>query len=271
MTADGSLDIDEFDLSRITIDTGVLIVGKTACGKSTLMYDIMSQLADQFDFGKAMTPTLSSRKRFESCMPRQFIEKQSIDGLQNYVDYVKQKYDDDDANGKTKKKAYIICDDTAFDEKFMNSTTLKELMMNGRQFGMFRMLVLQYLMTIKPGLRSNADFVFVFWDNNTANQKKIHANWFGMVPFPRFRELFSLATQNHGVIVIDVRKSAVSRDWHDCVSWYRARQEQSAFQMCKADFFKLGQRTMVNVDRKPEQASGSRVRLIDIDGNVVME
>lgn len=266
-----SLDIDEFDLSRITVDTGILIVGKTACGKSTLMYNIMAQLASQFDFGKAMTPTLSSRKRFESCMPRQFIEKQSIDGLQSYMDYVKDKYDKDDATGKEKKKTYIICDDTAFDEKFMNSTTLKELMMNARQFGMFRMLVLQYLMTIKPGLRSNADFVFVFWDNNSANQKKIHINWFGMVPYPKFRELFSMATQNFGTIVIDVRKSAISRDWHDCVFWYRAKEEHPTFQMCQPDFFKLGRRTMVSEDRKPDQASSSRVRLIDTDGNVVSE
>ena len=103
------------------------------------------------------------------------------------------------------------------------------------------MLVLQYLFKVGPDLRGNADFVFVFWDNNAKNLLKIWEFWFNMVPKRVFKQVFAECTRDYGVLVMDVRRSATSRDWHDCVSWYKARMPETIehFRLCDDDYFKL--------------------------------
>ena len=250
-----------------------LIVGKRCSGKSILLYDIMSRISQwKFNFGLALSPTQSSRAKFSACMPELLIDKQSPERLDAYVKLINNLYDRATARGNTTRSTYLLCDDTAYDDKFMRCKTLSEIFLNGRNFGCTCILVLQYLMKVGPDLRGNADFVFVFWDNNKKNQEKIWEFWFNLLDKSTFKEVFARCTENYSVLVMDVRAAATSRDWHDCVFWYKARmpEEIEPFTLCDPDFFRLNDYCKVGDEDEQQMKASSteRVWRLGPDGRI---
>lgn len=248
----------------------ILIVGKRNSGKSSLLFDILSQISSFFNFGLALTPTQSSKEKFSRCMPPVFIDQQSPERLEHFVKTVNGLYDKAVMNGKPVRQCYFVGDDVAFDEKFMRCKPLKEIFLNGRNFGMTCILVLQYLMKVGPDLRANADFVFLFWDNNMKNQEKAWEFWFNMMGKDEFREAFSTCTKNYSCLVMDVRASATSRDWHDCVYWYKAKlpEEIPPFTTCHRDYFRLNDYCQARdyEERKIKESGKERIWRIGPDG-----
>lgn len=273
--------VDYFDMGQIMPGATILIIGKKFSGKTALVFDIMSHMSKWFpdengetgfDGGKAITPTVPSVEKFARCIPRSFIEKPSIDSLDEFVRTVNTEYTRDSARGNDTRNTFLICDDTAFDDKFMRCKTLSEVFLNGRNFGMTCILVLQYLMKVGPDLRSNADFVFVFFDNNTKNADKIWEYWFAMMPKKTFKTVFSDCTRGYSVLVMDVRKSATSRDWHECVFWYKATlpEEHPPFQLCRRDMYLLDEYCAADdADERDVQCSNQdRVWRLGPNGNI---
>lgn len=265
--------VQYFDMdTQLMPGASILIIGKRACGKSSLLFDLMSRMCQWFSYGLALTPTQGSREKFTRCIPSLFIDKQSPERLDQYVKMVNSTYDKSISQAKDPKKTFLVCDDTAFDRKFMNCKTLSEVFLNGRNFGLTCILVLQYLMKVGPELRCNADFVFVFWDNNKKNQDRLHEFWFNMMPKTQFNEVFSTCTKDYSCLVMDVRKSATSRDWHDCVFWYKATlpDDIPSFQMCEPDFFKMNDycKVVESEDRKIQEIAVGGVCRLGPDGKV---
>lgn len=257
-----------FDTEQLMPGLTALVVGKRNSGKSILLFDMLSHMSGWFNFGLALSPTQASRQKFGECMPSLFIDKQSPERLEGFVKLVNKTYDRDISRGKPTKKTYLVCDDTAFDDKFMRCVTLQEIFLNGRQFGTTCIVAVQYVMKCSPSLRSNADFVFCFWDNNRKNQEKIWEYWFNMMPKKVFLEVFAECTKNYGVLVMDVRASATSRDWHDCVFWYRAKTDTPPFTLCDADFFRLQDHCSINEEdtKRIRADTSNRVWRLGPDG-----
>jgi hypothetical protein len=258
--------------SQIMPGASILIIGKRCSGKSSLLFDILSRICKYFNYGLALTPTQSSRQKFEKCMPPCLIDKQSPERLQEFVTIVNTFYDKAVAASKPTRNCFLLCDDTAYDDKFMRCKTLSEVFLNGRNFGMTCLLVLQYIMKVGPDLRGNADFVFAFYDNNSKIQDKLYEFWFNMMPKATFKEVFARCTQDFSCLVLDVRKSATSRDWKDCVFWCKARlpDDIPAFTMCDDDFFRLNDycKATDSDQRRLRETASDRVWRLGPDGNI---
>lgn len=264
--------VQYFDMdANLMPGMAALIIGKRCSGKSILLYDIMSRIK-WTNFGLALTPTQSSRAKFAASMPELMIDKQSPERLEHFVKTINTLYDRAIAQGKETKASYLLCDDTAFDEKFMRCKSLSEIFLNGRNFKCTSVLVLQYIFKVGPDLRGNADFVFVFWDNNRKNQEKLWEFWFSNMDKKLFFQVFAEVTRNYGVLVMDVRKSATSRNWHDCVFWYKARMPEDIkpFAMCDRDFFKLNEYCKMEDgdERQIKEASNERVWRLGPNGQL---
>jgi hypothetical protein len=206
----------------------ILIVGKRSSGKTIMLYDVLSHMRGWFNFGLALSPTQESRQALARHMPVEFIDKPSVERLDHFVTTVNDFYDDASAEGAPPRSCFLICDDCAYDDRFMRCKTLQEVFLNGRHFRCTCCMVAQYLKKCSPSLRGNSDFVLVAWDPNADIQEMIWKFWFNMMPKAVFREVFEACTENFGFLVMDVRKSATSRDWHDCVFWYRADTARDA-------------------------------------------
>lgn len=268
-----------FDMKSIVPGTTILVIGKRASGKTSLIFDAMEHMSrwfpDEegntgFDAGRAITPTMSSMEKFSACIPSCFIERPSVEGLDFFVQNVQKVYLDDKVAGRKLRNTFLICDDTAFNEKFMRCETLSECFLNGRHSNITIIIVLQYLMKAAPDIRTNADFVFVFWDVNLKNQQNIHKFWFGSMDKKDFLEVFSDCTQDYGCLVIDLRKGALSRNWREFVYWYKAKlpEEHPPFQLCKPDMYRLDEycRTDANLTCIDDNQQG--VLRLGADGNV---
>jgi len=205
-------------------------------------------------------------------MPESLIDVESKERLQHYVSTVQALYRRSTAQGKEPRNTYLLCDDTAYNDQFMRCAPLKEVFLNGRNFNMTCILVLQYLMKVGPDLRGNADFVFVFWDSNRKNQEKIWQFWFNMMPKKVFEKVFFEVTQNYSCLVMDVRRSATSRDWHDCVFWYKSKlpNEIPSFSMCDQDFFELDKYCKARdvEERQVKNSAQERVWMLGPDGQI---
>lgn len=209
-----------FDVTSLVPGSTIIIIGKRSSGKSVLQYDLMSRMKGWFSFGLALTPTQSSVEQLCQCMPRSFIAEQSPERLGIFLRMIKRLADKATREGREPRGSFLFCDDTAFDDKFMRCKALSEVFLNGRHSGVTVCLTLQYVMKIAPDTRSNADYVFVAYTNNMGDRKKIREAWFAMLTPKEFDELFDEATKNYGVLVLDSRASATSRDWRNCIFWY---------------------------------------------------
>lgn len=260
--------VQYFDMEQMMPGCTVLIVGKRCTGKSVLEFDILAHMSGWFSFGLALTPTQSSKERFEQCMPSAFIDVQSPERLEQHVSMAKAMYNRASTKGEPTRASFVVLDDTAFDDRFMRCKPLQELWMNGRQFGCTCLCVSQYIMKCSPTLRCNSDFVFLFWDNNQKNQEMLWKYWGGMMDKATFYEVFSECTQDYSVLVIDVRRSATSRDWRDCVFWYKADTAPRQFSLCDKDFFKLDKYCRVEdaEEREVKATTTNKIMRLGPDG-----
>lgn len=243
MPVSDSYPVQWFDMEkRIVPGVKAVIVGKSYSGKSVLLSNIMKSMSRFTSFGLALTPTLSSKESFSKVMPRAFIDDESIARVESFNKFVIGLYERACSEGKAPKQSYLFCDDTAFNDRFMRSKALSNIFLNGRQFGTSCTIIAQYIKKMPPDMRSNADFIFVFWEINRTIRKIIYEYWFSMMTRDEFESVFSACTRDFGVLVLDVRASIRARDWHDCVFWFKAKlpEELGEYKMCEDDFYRMG-------------------------------
>jgi hypothetical protein len=63
-----------------------------------------------------------------------------------------------------------------------NSKIFKNIILNGRHYNIFIILVLQHDIHFSPQLRINLDSVFVFKDESIDSIKNLYDNYFGFIP-----------------------------------------------------------------------------------------
>jgi len=84
---------------------------------------------------------------------------------------------------------------------------------------------MQYPLGIGPDLRSNFDFIFIFFSNYINIQKKIWEQYAGMFDtFDSFKYVFNKCTTNYGCMVINNRVN--SENIEDIVYWWRAEDKE---------------------------------------------
>lgn len=107
---------------------------------------------------------------------------------------------------------------------------IREIFMNGRHWGVFFLLLLQYAIGIPPNLQSNIDWVFLLRENNHQNRKKLYENYAGMFyNFQMFCETMDACTENFECLVI--HNGAKSNKLEDQVYWYKA-SDHTDFRVC---------------------------------------
>lgn len=219
--------------------SSMLIIGKRRSGKTYLLYDLFSYNEGAFRYGVILTPTSTTKELFKTCMPESMIYRHDVDRLAQLVRYIENRRDEAMEEGKPLDETFIICDDTAFDDKFMNCIALQDLFLNGRHKGITLALNLQYFKKVGPALRGNADLVFLYHDPE--NAVNIYKTWFSDMDRSTFLEIYRECTKGYGCLVLDSARAARSKNWHDYVFWYEARHVDDIppYKLVSDDFFAL--------------------------------
>lgn len=231
-----------------------MILGRRHAGKSNLQWDLLSQMSDWFDFGMALTPTEESFMQLAKCMPSALIREESPElvellmAVMDGVNATRRK------EGKPIKNAYLVLDDTAYNEAFMRHKSIQKLMFNGRHKKITCIWTMQYLKTVKPSTRNNADFIFIRYEGDKKIRTEIYQTWFSQLERKHFDQIFDEMTKDYGCLVLDSRALVNSRDWRDSIFWFRARRIEKVpnFQLCNKNFQLLGKTCSMDIDLHKE-------------------
>lgn len=179
-----------------------LIIGKRGSGKTTTILNILEQLSwlDPAIISNSLciAPTEKMTRAYANKFPNLPILHEYSSGAIEY--YLSQVGHD--------KPGVIILDDclsskgTAFSDKIFT-----ELVMNGRHYRKYLILSMQFPIGIKPEIRVNFDYVFLYNEDFLTNIKRLYEHYAGMFPsFDQFRDIFikTVAT-NYNALVISNR------------------------------------------------------------------
>ena len=213
-----SIKLRKFDPSVMSPQSVVLLVGKRGTGKSTLSLDIFWYLRQKFDAGICFSATEESNKYWSKYIPDTLI----------HPEYNSEKYgkflNEQRRINSTREKpinSFVLLEDCMGDRQLKKCKHIRSSFFNGRHYGLFFLMTMQYVMDLGPELRSNCDFIIVLKNNFTLDRERIWKNFAGMVPnFQLFQKIFNRVTSGWDCMVID--NTSRSNEICDCIFWYRA-------------------------------------------------
>lgn len=257
------LELRKFDISTITDDKVVVMIGKRNTGKSFLIKDLL-YYNNTFQVGTVISGTESANHFYGEMIPKIFIHdefKQStIDNVVKRQQHVMKNINQEISKyGHTSidPRAFLILDDCLYDSSWTKDKNVRALFMNGRHLKMFFIISMQYPLGIPPNLRTNIDYIFILRENIVANRKRIYDNYAGMFQnFEIFCQVMDQCTENYECLVID--NTTKSNKLEDNVFWYKASQHPK-FKICNEQFWEMS-RNMKEDDENEENYDPSAFR-----------
>ena len=222
------MNIREFNMKTLLRDATVLIVGRRRSGKSWLLRDIMYNHRS-IPSGLIFSGTEAVSPFFADFIPDSFIYKEfRPDVIESIMKRQECKIDKDKSNGKSvdgktpQNNKFIILDDLQNDSQdWKRDKILKSVFFNGRHYNFLFLLSLQYLKGITPDLRSNIDYVFMFFESSIKNKKNLYEDFAAIIPsFKEFCNIMKECTGNNNCLVIKTNGKTIE----DSVFRYKARE-----------------------------------------------
>ena len=180
------LELKKFDITSITDDKVVVMIGKRNTGKSFLIKDLL-YYNNTFPLGTVISGTEAANGFFSEMIPKMFIHDEYkpslIDNVvkrQQHVIKCKNEETLKYGGSRVDPRAFLILDDCLYDSTWTKDKNVRALFMNGRHLKMFFVISMQYPLGIPPNLRTNIDYIFILRENIVANRKRIYDNYAGM-------------------------------------------------------------------------------------------
>lgn len=210
------------DVNNPAYDKGgskLTIIGKPGTGKSFLISSLIYDKRACFPVGLVMSGTEDSNHHYSQMFPSTFIyNKLNVAVLEKFIkrQKVAQQY-------LPNPWALLLLDDCTDDPKVFNTPLFQGLYKNGRHWGLFYILSLQYCMDIRPVIRNNVDGTFILREPNLKSRKSIYENYAGIIPtFQLFCHLMDQITNDYTALYI--HNQGQSNNWEDCIFWYRGKE-----------------------------------------------
>jgi hypothetical protein len=252
------LQLRKFDMSSISFDKIVVLIGKRDTGKSFLVKDLLYHHRD-LPIGTVISSTESANCFFGNMVPPIFIhEKYTPNLVTNVVKrqkVIKSTIDREERRtggcSKIDPRAFFIMDDCMHDANtWIKDDNIRLIFMNGRHYKLMYLLTMQHPLGIPPSLRTQIDYVFILRENLYNNRKKIYDNYAGMFPsFEFFCQVMDHCTENYECLVIN--NNAKSNRIEDQVFWYKAEAHPN-FRMGAREFWAISDRLMAQQDEEDD-------------------
>ena len=244
-----TLDLKKFDMRDISFRCDeaqgpvVVLIGRRDTGKSFLVRDLLYYHQD-IPIGTVISGTEAGNGFFSAHVPKLFIhDEYNTSIIENILKRQKAALKQIKKEKETRNKsnidarAFVILDDSLFDNKWTKEKMMRLLFMNGRHWKIMLIITMQYPLGIPPNLRTNIDYVFILREPYMANSKRIWENYAGMFPtFESFAQVMDQCTENYECLVIN--NNAKSNKLQDQIFWYKA-QNHNNFRLGSKEFWEL--------------------------------
>lgn len=213
-----TLALKKFDMAKTDDRRVFLIVGKRNSGKSVVLADLLYHKR-HIPMGILKSSTEEATGFFQqTCgVPDAYIYS---DWRPDVIDTIiaKQKRL---AKEGTMRNIFIVLDDLAFNKTLFVSKQMRELMFNGRHYGILLVITAQYLMDLPTYFRSNVDYVITTRTPGVQDRERLYKNFFGVIPsFSMFQSIMDNTTEDYHLLVVD--NTTQSNKLEENVFWYKA-------------------------------------------------
>lgn len=212
----------------------IVVIGKPGTGKTELIKSLLYSKKHIFPVGMAMSGSEDVTGDYGKIFPNVFVYNDydpiKVEGLVQRQKFAK----DHLAN----PWAVLLLDDCTDEPKIFNTGLQKGLFKRGRHFKLWYILSLQYSLDILPVIRTNVDGVFILREANLRNRKALWENYAGIIPdFGLFCEIMDQITGDYTALYIN--NMTQSRDWHECVFYYKATPVPDNFKFGCKEYWKF--------------------------------
>lgn len=116
----------------------------------------------------------------------------------------------------------IIVEDQSFKKSIFNCPVMREVLMNGRHYGITLLITTQYSRSINAEMRSQFDFVICCLEKFFNNRRRLFEDYFGVFPnFGSFNQVMMQCTENFGCLIMNnITRSCKIQD---SVFYYKAK------------------------------------------------
>jgi len=200
--------IKEIDFAKIHHDAVFVLVGKRRTGKTTWGKVIISALNGKIGRFCLIAGNKDVRYEWSDSIsslyvtPKAFGEAK-LEELRNYQENRVCMYTKKNEPIPYKYRVCVILDDCGSDIKFMKSNIIRDILANGRHYGMFTLIMVQYYYQIPRRCRENIDYLGLLRTNNKDNLRKIHTELVGHTTARAFRFCSAALTGDFGLLFID--------------------------------------------------------------------
>lgn len=213
----------------------ILLNGKRRSGKTTVAIDLMYHMRDDIDLAIAMCPTSGLNGCLEGIIPHSFQYKH---GDPKYILELLQVQEARKKQGKM-KSILLFLDDLAWDSSFMKSEGFKELLFNGRHYGITVIFTVQYCMVLSQELRMQCDLVVTMMERSFLGKENLHKQFFNMMSMREFLKVLIMCTKGYSALILD--NQSREEELSQFIFWFVADPNH-------ASQFRLGSDAMWQLD-----------------------
>lgn len=125
--------------------------------------------------------------------------------------------------------AALVIDDMAEDPKVFNDPIFGWLYCNSRNFKAWIIFLVQAAVLLPKKFRRQISHLFLFAMSSNDDIHDMWKEFASIIPFEEFKQVFLLATENHGTLVIDVAKQ--SNKLEEKIFYYKHKWKQPPFKV----------------------------------------
>ena len=201
-----TIDIHEAEFENIESCATIALLGKRRSGKTTFAKFFLQSLKGRLHRFIAICGNKENASEWQEVIPELFIHGKNMEYLQKIRDYQDTKiaqFRKEQKEIPDKYKLCIIFDDCGSDRSFMFHNLMKDLLSNGRHYGMTIILLCQYLNQMHAENRDQLDYLGILHTSNTKNLKKIYTEYVSLGDFKDFLYIVKACTSQKGMCWID--------------------------------------------------------------------
>lgn len=205
------IDIREAEWDGIEENASIAIIGKRRTGKTTWAKFLLQYISTDIDRFCVMCGNKDNINEWSEVVHPLYLMYKNLNQLQNIIEYQDariSKYGKEDI--PKKYKLCIVFDDCGCDRKFMHSDVMKDLLSNGRHYGITVIILCQYLNQMHCENRDQLDYVMMLYTSNIKNIKKIHDEYVNICDIRTFKYILNACTLNKGACWIDNTKNTIN-------------------------------------------------------------
>lgn len=223
------VDINEADFTNLAEFATIALLGKRRTGKTTWAKWLLQFIDGQCHRFCVCCGNKDNMAEWKQVVPPLYVNEKSIEylkGVRNYQDKKCSYYTNNQQPVPIKYRITIVLDDCGSDRQFMHSDIIRDLLSNGRHYGMYLIILVQYLNQMHPVNRDQLDYVGILHTSNAKNIDKLYNEYCNACDRRVFAAVLKALTSNRGMCWIDNTASSVLLS--DCIFYKELHTTQGA-------------------------------------------